>query len=92
MSRTVTAYVRAGAPTKRGSCHLFRHTAATLMLEGGADIRYVAEMLGHAKLETTALYTRVSIAKLRAVHAATHPAGNDTVGADIRVLPTAGTS
>ena len=45
------------------------------MLEGGADIRYVAEMLGHAKLETTAIYTRVSIAKLRAVHAATHPAG-----------------
>lgn len=58
------------------------------MLEGGADIRYVSEMLGHAKLETTALYTRVSIAKLRAVHAATHPAGNDnTGGADIRVLP-----
>jgi integrase/recombinase XerD len=75
LSRTVTAYVRAGAPQKRGSCHLFRHTAATLMLEGGADIRYVAEMLGHAKLETTAIYTRVSIAKLRAVHQATHPTG-----------------
>jgi hypothetical protein len=75
LSRTVTAYVRAGAPQKRGSCHLFRHTAATLMLEGGADICYVAEMLGHAKLETTAMYTRVSIAKLRAVHQATHPTG-----------------
>jgi integrase/recombinase XerD len=56
------------------------------MLEGGADIRYVSEMLGHAKLETTALYTRVSIAKLRAVHAATHPAGNDSVGAEIHLL------
>jgi integrase/recombinase XerD len=56
------------------------------MLEGGADIRYVSEMLGHAKLETTALYTRVSIAKLRAVHAATHPAGNDITEADIRLL------
>jgi len=77
LSRTVTAYIRAGAPTKHGSCHLFRHTAATLMLEGGADIRYVAEMLGHAKLETTQLYTRVSIGKLQAVHAATHPTGND---------------
>ena len=64
LSRTVTAYISAGAPKKPGSCHMFRHTAATLMLEGGADIRYVGEMLGHAKLETTAIYTRVSIAKL----------------------------
>ena len=44
------------------------------MLEGGADIRYVAEMLGHASLETTQRYTHVSIDRLRAVHAATHPA------------------
>jgi integrase/recombinase XerD len=86
LSRTTKAYISAGAPAKRGSCHLFRHTAATLMLEGGADIRYVSEMLGHAKLESTALYTRVSIAKLRAVHAATHPAGNDASGADIPLL------
>jgi integrase/recombinase XerD len=57
LSRTTKAYITAGAPGKRGSCHLFRHTCATLMLEGGADIRYVSEMLGHAKLETTALYT-----------------------------------
>ena len=61
---------------ERGSCHLFRHTAATLMLDAGADVRYVGEMLGHAKLETTQLYTHVSIAKLRAVHAATHPTGD----------------
>jgi integrase/recombinase XerD len=80
LSRTVTAYISAGAPKKPGSCHMFRHTAATLMLEGGADIRYVGEMLGHAKLETTAIYTRVSIAKLRAVHAATHPAGGGQTG------------
>ena len=44
------------------------------MLEGGADIRYVAEMLGHARLETTQRYTRVSIERLRAVHASCHPA------------------
>ena len=44
------------------------------MLDAGADVRYVAEMLGHAKLETTMTYTRVSLAKLREVHAATHPA------------------
>jgi len=44
------------------------------MLDAGADVRYVAEMLGHQKLETTMTYTRVSLAKLREVHAATHPA------------------
>jgi integrase/recombinase XerD len=66
--------MKAGAPTKRGSCHMFRHTAATLMLDGGADVRYVAEMLGHQKLETTMIYTRVSLTKLSAVHAACHPA------------------
>jgi integrase/recombinase XerD len=53
LSRQVTAYMKAGAPAKRGSCHMFRHTTATLMLDAGADVRYVAEMLGHQKLETT---------------------------------------
>jgi integrase/recombinase XerD len=76
LSRMVTAYIRAGAPQKHGSCHLFRHTAATLMLDNGADVRHVAEMLGHQKLETTMIYTRVSLTKLREVHAATHPAEN----------------
>jgi len=58
---------------KRGACHLFRHTMATLMLEGGADTRFIQQMLGHAKLETTQIYTRVSISKLRSVYEATHP-------------------
>jgi integrase/recombinase XerD len=39
LTRTVRAYVKAGAPAKKGSCHLFRHSAATLMLEGGADVQ-----------------------------------------------------
>lgn len=63
---------RAGI-TKPGGCHLLRHTMATLMLEGGADIRFIQQMLGHASLETTEVYTHVSLAKLTAVHAATHP-------------------
>lgn len=63
--------------TKPGACHLFRHTAATLMLEGGADIRFIQQLLGHAELTTTQLYTHVSIAALKAVHERTHPgAGN----------------
>lgn len=74
LSRKVRRYLAKAEINKKGSCHLLRHSVATLMLEGGADIRYVAEMLGHARLETTQRYTRVSIDSLRAVHAATHPA------------------
>jgi integrase/recombinase XerD len=46
---------------------------ATLMLDGGADIRFIQEMLGHASLETTQVYTHVALAKLQQIHAATHP-------------------
>jgi integrase/recombinase XerD len=74
LCRRIRAYLRQAGVEKRGSCHLLRHTVATLMLEGGADIRYVAEMLGHTRLETTQRYTRVSIDRLRTVHAQTHPA------------------
>jgi hypothetical protein len=59
---------------KTGACHLFRHTMATLMHENGADIRFIQEMLGHARLETTQIYTQVSIRTLQQVHTATHPA------------------
>lgn len=74
LSRMVTLNVRAGAPTKVGSCHLLRHTAATLMLDAGADVRHIAELLGHRRLETTMAYTRVSISKLHEIHARYHPA------------------
>lgn len=70
----VREYVRRSGVAKPGAVHLFRHTAATLMLEHGADVRFIQAMLGHAKLETTQIYTQVSIRKLKAVHAATHPA------------------
>ena len=46
---------------------------ATPMLEGGADIRYVQQMLGHTDISSTQIYTRVSLRALEAVHAATHP-------------------
>lgn len=67
-------HIDAAGITKRGACHLFRHAMATQMLENGADIRYIQEMLGHENLDTTQIYTHVSIGKLQAVHAATHPA------------------
>jgi integrase/recombinase XerD len=66
-------YLDAARITRPGACHLFRHTAATLMLEGGADIRYIQEFLGHADLNTTQLYTHVSIGALKAVHQRSHP-------------------
>jgi integrase/recombinase XerD len=47
---------------------------AALMLENGADIRFLQAMLGHVKLDTTAIYTQVSIRKLKEIHTATHPA------------------
>jgi len=49
----VTDYVNQADLGKKGSCHLFRHTAATLLLEGGMNIRYIQAMLGHAELNTT---------------------------------------
>ena len=57
-----------------GGCHVFRHTMATLMLENGADLRYVQAMLGHANVQTTQIYTQVAIGKLQQIHTATHPA------------------
>lgn len=74
LSEVVQRYVKQSGIGKEGSCHLFRHTMATLMLEGGADVRYVQAMLGHSQLTTTEIYTHVSIRKLKEVHELTHPA------------------
>lgn len=73
LTSTVRDYVIRSGVGKPGACHIFRHTMATLMLEGGADVRFIQEMLGHANLQTTQIYTRVSIQKLKAIHDATHP-------------------
>jgi integrase/recombinase XerD len=73
LSDLVRGYVEAAGVGKKGSCHLFRHTMATLMLEGGADTRFIQQMLGHENLASTQLYTQVSIRKLKEIHTATHP-------------------
>jgi integrase/recombinase XerD len=74
LGRLVIKYIEKANIGRRGGPHLFRHTCATHMLEGGADIRYIQQLLGHEKLETTAIYTEVSIIQLQAVHARCHPA------------------
>ena len=73
-SALVRRYLNQAGVHKQGACHLFRHTTASLMLDQGADVRHVQEILGHKSLQTTQIYTHVSIGKLCEVHARTHPA------------------
>lgn len=79
LTSLVSRYVRASGVEAKGACHLFRHACATQMLEGGADVRFVQELLGHSSLETTQMYTRVTISKLKAVYGATHPGAREAL-------------
>ena len=74
LGRVVRGHIKESEIGKSGSCHLFRHSMATAMLDNGADIRNIQMILGQASLETTQIYTQVSIAKLKEIHSATHPA------------------
>jgi integrase/recombinase XerD len=77
LSQLVRSYLESAEIKKSGACHVLRHTAATLMLENGADLRSLQTLLGHASLNTTQVYTHITIDRLRQVHDATHTAKPD---------------
>lgn len=87
LTAVIRDYIKQADIGKSGSCHIFRHTMATQMLENGADVRFIQEMLGHASLDTTQRYTHVSISKLKEIHVATHPGAKlQKVGQSLRPM------
>ena len=75
--QTVKKYAGAAKIKKTISPHTFRHTCATLMLRNKANIRHIQELLGHASLDSTQVYTSVSITDLKEVHSKCHPRERD---------------
>jgi integrase/recombinase XerD len=73
LSEMAARYVRLAGFKRSAACHLFRHSTATIMLDNGADLRHVQEMLGHANISSTQIYTFVSRSKLTEVYNRTHP-------------------
>lgn len=71
----VRRYAQASGVRTRMHPHVMRHTFATHLLENGADLRYVQEMLGHASVSTTQIYTHVDQERLKGIHSRFHPRG-----------------
>jgi integrase/recombinase XerC len=73
VQRILSKYARAAGIARRVHPHMLRHTFATHLLDGGADLRVVQELLGHANLATTQIYTHVTQTQARKVYLAAHP-------------------
>ena len=71
--RIVNKYLSKVSDIKKKSPHILRHSAATHMLDNGADLRAVKEILGHENLSTTQIYTHVSIERLKSTYKKSHP-------------------
>lgn len=69
-------YIEKSEIGKKGSCHLFRHAMATALLENGAEIKFLQQMLGHEQIASTQVYGNVSIRKLKEAHTNLHPGAN----------------
>ena len=73
--RIVRKYIQRSSHTGRVTPHTLRHSFATHLLQRGADLRSVQEMLGHADISSTQIYTHVDAARLKAIHKKFHPRG-----------------
>jgi integrase/recombinase XerD len=82
-------YLRA-CGIKTGRAHVWRHTCATHLVAGGANIAYVQRLLGHRRLETTQIYTRVTPTEARATHRQTHPRSRVKAAAVVAPIATRG--
>ncbi len=71
----IAGWAKRAGIEKHTTCHTLRHTAATHLLKGGADIRHIQKLLGHASLQTTERYTRVEVSDLKEVLRRAHPRG-----------------
>jgi integrase/recombinase XerC len=78
IQRTLTKYARLAGIKKRVHPHMLRHTFATHLLDGGADLRVVQELLGHESLVSTQIYTHVTKSQAKKVYLSAHPLARET--------------